>query len=162
DQPSADTDHRDRDWSNRHSPLAGESKGPQRSRPRRLRRLLHVVVLGGGTASLLWLVMWCPQVWREEVAAPLDRPETEVFFVSPHGNDRWSGKSAAPAEADGPFATVARAQQAVREYLKARKEPRRVRVELRGGVYYLDSPLEFGPEDSGTEKDPVVYAAAPG
>jgi hypothetical protein len=33
---------------------------------------------------------------------------------------------------------------------------------LRGGTYYLDSPLEFGPEDSGTEQAPVVYCAAAG
>ena len=37
-----------------------------------------------------------------------------------------------------------------------------MRVVLRGGTYYLDSPLMFGPEDSGTENAPVVYAAAPG
>ena len=37
-----------------------------------------------------------------------------------------------------------------------------MRVVLRGGTYYLDQPLEFGPEDSGTEKAPVVYAAAAG
>jgi len=37
-----------------------------------------------------------------------------------------------------------------------------VRVVLRSGTYFLDSPLEFAPQDSGTEQAPVVYAAAPG
>ena len=36
------------------------------------------------------------------------------FFVSPQGNDDWSGRLAEPNKDDGPFATVARAQQAVR------------------------------------------------
>ena len=40
--------------------------------------------------------------------------------------------------------------------------PRAVRVVLQAGTYYLDSPLEFGPEDSGSQGAPVVYAAAPG
>ena len=37
-----------------------------------------------------------------------------------------------------------------------------MRVVLRGGTYYLDSPVEFSPEDSGAEKAPVVYAARTG
>ena len=84
------------------------------------------------------------------------------FFVSPKGDDRWSGRLADPGDGDGPFATVARAREAVRTLRKAQKEPRTVRVVLRGGTYYLDRPMEFGPEDSGTERAPVVYAAASG
>ncbi len=84
------------------------------------------------------------------------------FFVAPHGQDAWSGRRADPGETDGPFATVERARDAVRALLQAQTEPRRVRVVLRGGTYYLDSPLEFGPEDSGTEQAPVVYRAAAG
>jgi hypothetical protein len=94
--------------------------------------------------------------------APAARTATADFVVSPKGNDRWSGRLAEPNENDGPFATVARARQAVRALLKTQKEPRPVRVVLRGGTYYLDQPLEFGPEDSGVEKAPVVYAAASG
>lgn len=84
------------------------------------------------------------------------------FFVSAQGQDRWSGRLASPDGNDGPFATVARARDAVRDLLKSRKEARPVRVVLCGGTYYLDQPLEFGPEDSGTEQAPVVYAAAVG
>jgi len=39
---------------------------------------------------------------------------------------------------------------------------RTVRVVLRGGTYYLDEALTFGPEDSGLQGAPVVYAAAAG
>jgi len=83
------------------------------------------------------------------------------FFLSGHGRGTWSGKRAEPGENDGPFTTIGRAQQAVRNIRKT--DPRAaVRVIIRGGTYYLDSPLEFGPEDSGTQDAPVVYAASPG
>ena len=90
------------------------------------------------------------------LAGPVD------FFVSPAGKDTWSGRRADPGDDDGPFATVARARQAVRTLRKTQQEPRSVCVVLRGGTYYLDWPLEFGPEDSGTEQAPVVYRAAAG
>ena len=44
---------------------------------------------------------------------------------------------------------------------KSEKQPRAVRVVLRAGTYYLNSSLEFGPEDSGSQGAPVVYVAAP-
>jgi len=89
------------------------------------------------------------------------RPKSDTWFVAPNGNDTWSGRIATPDKTDGPFATIGRAQQAVRKNRKTHPQSA-VRVTLRGGTYYLDSPLEFGPEDSGTEGAPVVYAAAPG
>ena len=112
----------------------------------------------------LLLTLAGSQPWLEGLAAtPGEGSKVAVdFFVSPRGKDTWSGKPAAPGENDGPFATVARAREAVRALLKLQTEPRRVRVVLRGGTYYLDAPLEFGPDDSGTEKAPVIYAAAAG
>jgi hypothetical protein len=88
--------------------------------------------------------------------APVD------FFVSPRGKDTWTGKLPEPGDHDGPFATVARAREAVRALATTLDRPRPVRVVLRAGMYYLESPLEFGPEDSGFSNSPVVYAAAPG
>lgn len=90
-------------------------------------------------------------------------PEAD-FYVSPRGDDRWSGRRAEPSPdgRDGPLATVRRAQQRVRE-LKV-KEPDRDRpivVLLRGGSYTLKEPVTFGPEDSGTARAPVVYQAFP-
>ena len=32
-----------------------------------------------------------------------------------------------------------------------------ITVWVRGGIYYLDRPLEFGPDDSGTVAVPVAY-----
>ena len=103
----------------------------------------------------LLLVIACSQLSLEGAAAA-------DFFVSSQGKDTWSGKLADPGEKDGPFATLARACEAVRELRKSQAEPQAVRVVIRGGTYYLDAPLTFGPEDSGTEKAPVVYAAATG
>ncbi len=85
-----------------------------------------------------------------------------VFYVSTDGNDLWSGKIASPnpQETDGPYATVERAQRAVRE-ARAQQELL-VTVLIRGGVYELNQPLVFGHEDGGSEGSPVTYAAYPG
>lgn len=84
------------------------------------------------------------------------------FFVSPHGNDAWSGRLSDPSATDGPFATLERARDAIRALRQTQGSQISVRVTIRGGTYYLDSPLEFGSEDSGAENAPVVYAAATG
>jgi hypothetical protein len=104
-------------------------------------------------------------VWPAQGASPNEPAHpaaTADFFVSPRGNDEWSGRLADPGEHDGPFATLTGARDAVRRLRKTHKPDKAIRVELRGGTYYLDNTLEFGPEDSGTEQTPVVYAAAPG
>ncbi len=70
-----------------------------------------------------------------------------TFFVSPRGEDSWSGLLAAPNDArtDGPFATITRAQQAVRAQRVA--DPATpVEVQLRAGFYALTAPLTFTPE----------------
>lgn len=91
--------------------------------------------------------------------------KTSVFFVSPAGDDRWSGRLPLPNQerTDGPFATLRRARDAVRE-LKARmgRPEGPVIVFLRGGTYFLDEPLVLTAEDSGTSSCPVVYSAYPG
>src|SRR4051794_35987067 len=94
--------------------------------------------------------------------AVVEAPVAADFFVSPRGKDTWSGKLADPDKGDGPFATVDRPREAIRALLKTSDRPRPVRVVLRAGAYYLDSPLELGPEDSGSPDAPVVYAAAAG
>ncbi len=83
-----------------------------------------------------------------------------TFFIAPDGSDEWSGTLDAPnaGRTDGPFATIARAQQAVRDALMGTGVDG-ARVLLRGGVYYLDRPLELTPEDTAGGAVPVVYAA---
>lgn len=86
------------------------------------------------------------------------------FYVSLEGNDAWSGRLPAPTgdRTDGPFATLERAQEAVRTLRRELSQPREIRVLLRGGVYRIAKPITFSPEDSGSEQAPVVYAAYPG
>ena len=67
------------------------------------------------------------------------------FFVAPNGSDRWSGRLAEPnaAGTDGPFATIHRARDAVREL--TRPGPGRdVTVLIRAGTYYLSETLTLG------------------
>ncbi|HIE28471.1 TPA: right-handed parallel beta-helix repeat-containing protein [Candidatus Poribacteria bacterium] len=110
-----------------------------------------------GTISMLSSVINCSTSNQNE------EPKA-TFFVSKEGNDVWSGKLAAPnaEKTDGPFATVVRARDAIRE-MKARQslsEP--VTVMVRGGTYYLDDTIVFGQEDSGAKNCPITYMAYPG
>lgn len=78
-----------------------------------------------------------------------------LFYVASDGGDQNPGTT------DQPFATLARAWDAVRELTKGgQKED--ITVLIRGGTYWLKEPLVFGPEDSGTEQFAITYAAAPG
>lgn len=87
------------------------------------------------------------------------------LHVSTAGNDAWSGESAHADAAgrDGPFATLARARDAIRS-LKAASglPPGGVEVVVGGGEYALAAPLAFTREDSGTAAAPVLYRAAAG
>src|SRR5438045_7894643 len=73
------------------------------------------------------------------------------FSVAPTGADTN------PGNAEKPFATLARAQQAARTV--AGTEP--VTVHVRAGTYYLSETLIFTAGDSGSEKAPVSYQAVP-
>ena len=85
------------------------------------------------------------------------------FFVASDGNDRWTGKlPAANAEAsDGPFATLQRARDAVRQLQRARPNTDIV-VLIREGLHALDKTVVFGPDDSGSGNATITYAAYPG
>jgi len=105
-------------------------------------------------ATIVWLCL----AHTATLAAP-------DFVVATNGNDAWSGALAEPnAEGtDGPFATLARARDAVREAKAALPEPRAWTIALRGGVHELAEPLVLSPEDSGAGRDtPVTFAAFPG
>jgi len=63
---------------------------------------------------------------------------------------------------DGPFASIARARDAIRQLKAAGRLQTPVEVVLRGGTYHLYEPFVLQAEDSGTPTAPVVYAAFPG
>jgi hypothetical protein len=84
------------------------------------------------------------------------------FFVARNGNDQWTGRIAEPNAdtSDGPLATITEAQRRVRQ-LKSQQpdRDRPIVVAVRGGTYWLDEPISFSPEDSGTERAPIIYEA---
>jgi parallel beta-helix repeat protein len=82
-----------------------------------------------------------------------------VYYVSNKGNDKWSGLLPEPNQTgnDGPFATLEGARDSIR--LKRAGSGSGFKVLVRGGVYRLNRTLILGPEDSGTESDPVIFQA---
>lgn len=79
------------------------------------------------------------------------------FYVSKTGNDASTGTSPASA-----FATLEKAQQAVRQAKADNRNITAINVFIKGGDYQLTQPLVFKPEDSGTEKMQITYQAMPG
>src|SRR4051812_34508940 len=100
-------------------------------------RLGNHSLIGAAGAIAVFLLPGAPD-WQGPRAAFAYEPEAKEakFFVSPRGKDSWSGREAEPSANDGPFATIGRAKQAVREFRKTQSVP--VRVILRGGTYFLD------------------------
>ena len=84
------------------------------------------------------------------------------FFVSTEGSDDWSGTLSIPnaSRTDGPFATIGRARDAVRELVAG--ETRDILVLVRGGTYQVAQTIEFGVQDSGSGSATITYAAYPG
>jgi len=94
-------------------------------------------------------------------AALMSRPATAAeWHVAPAGDDAWSGALAEPNadRSDGPFATLERARDAIRERRKAGlAEP--VTVFVHGGDYPLAQTFTLSKEDSGTAEAPVIWRA---
>jgi parallel beta-helix repeat protein len=87
-----------------------------------------------------------------------------MYYVATNGNDAWSGKLAEPnaPRTDGPFATLYRARDAVRELKNKQAPAESVTVIVRGGKYFLDQTLTFGEEDSGSREFPIRYQGCAG
>jgi parallel beta-helix repeat protein len=123
----------------------------------RSKHSLFPVVIAAWALFASWQFASAPRALAADAQA-----KSTVFYVSRAGSDAWSGRLAAPnaTGTDGPFATLTRARDAVRSLPARGRKP--VSVYVRGGVYTLNSPLVFQPEDSGTEKSPITYAAYQG
>ena len=100
------------------------------------------------------LILMCGALCRAEDA-------DANFFVSVEGSDSWSGTlAAANAQSnDGPFATLERARDAVRNFKE--KTTSDIEVLVREGTYYLRDTVVFGVKDSGKDEFSVTYAAYP-
>ena len=73
------------------------------------------------------------------------------YYVSPKGSDDHIGSK------QQPFATLSRARDAIREAGIAGREP--ATVILTDGIHLLNESFVLEPQDSGSEKAPVVYRA---
>ncbi|MGC9003147.1 MAG: right-handed parallel beta-helix repeat-containing protein [bacterium] len=85
-----------------------------------------------------------------------------ALYVSPSGNDSWSGRLPSPnrSKSDGPFATLERARDEIRRLKRENRLPKNgVIIYLRKGIYILSHPFTLSSEDSGTRKSPIVYQA---
>jgi hypothetical protein len=105
-------------------------------------------------AIILSAAGWAPMAGDPPLFSRSVASGGAAFYVSRSGNDRDPGTKSAP------FATLARAQQALRSWKRTSSGP--AVVEVGRGTYALDRPLVFSPEDSGSEASPVVFAASPG
>ncbi|MFH1739416.1 MAG: right-handed parallel beta-helix repeat-containing protein [bacterium] len=87
-----------------------------------------------------------------------------TLYVSPYGTDDWSGKVAdpIPSGGDGPFATIERARDAIREIRSKGTVSGDITVQIREGTYRIQEPVQFTQEDCGDENLRITYAAYPG
>ena len=77
------------------------------------------------------------------------------FYLSPNGCDGNTGTM------ENPFQSLEKAKEAVRAQLKE-TPGKSVVVNVKGGLYSLETPVVFTSEDSGSEESPVVYKAVDG
>jgi hypothetical protein len=84
------------------------------------------------------------------------------LYVSPDGNDNWSGKLPQPnsERTDGPVASLAGARDSLRKLRLIARIPGPIRVIIADGQYALSEPFVLEPQDSGTGELTVSYEAA--
>ncbi|MHC4627078.1 MAG: hypothetical protein ACYTDV_08875, partial [Planctomycetota bacterium] len=87
-----------------------------------------------------------------------------TLYVSPGGNDHWSGKLARPnaGRTDGPLATLGGARDRLRRLRLIARITEPVRVVIADGKYTLSKPFILEPQDSGVGELGVSYEAADG
>ena len=96
-------------------------------------------------------------------AAADEAADGHVVYVSPAGDDAWTGRCARPQadRTDGPVRTLQRARDLVRGLIRAGLDTD-VTVLVGRGTYPLPDGLTLGPEDSGTATHAVTWQACPG
>ena len=93
-----------------------------------------------------------------------EKTANNTLFISPDGNDNWSGKLAEPNrnETDGPFATFQKAQETIRELKKMGRLPADgVTVYVREGNYSISKTIKLTSEDSGEKNAPITWCSYP-
>jgi parallel beta-helix repeat protein len=131
--------------------------------PKRSLALLNVANIWrtAGAAILLCSLARAAETPNNPPALP---PQWIQRYVSPDGDDRWSGTLAAPSadHSDGPFATLERARDAIRTLNRSPRTDAGAVVYLRGGTYGRTQTFHLEPQDGGSADRAVVYRASPG
>jgi parallel beta-helix repeat protein len=123
-----------------------------------MNRRIFLNLLGLG-----WLASISPAVIASTIAQSKSTFKSKqiIFYVSPNGNDNWTGIKPKLQGKNGPFATISKAQQAIRQLKQKQggilKQP--VTISLRGGTHFLKQPLSFTELDAGTDSFPIAYKA---
>ncbi|MCM2369792.1 right-handed parallel beta-helix repeat-containing protein [Aporhodopirellula aestuarii] len=117
----------------------------------RVKQMKHTIV------ALIFVVLFVGTNCNPCVAAA---PVAD-FYVSPQGSDDWSGTlpDLNDQRNDGPFATLERARDAVRELKKSKQSD--ISVLIRGGTYQLTQPVVFGTNDAPQGDSTITYGAYP-
>ena len=123
------------------------------------------------TAYVLLVALWssilCAATGAGSASARRTRGQTtpamRTIYVATNGDDGWSGGLPTPIrdKRDGPLRTIERARDLIRTRKREGRHTQPITVYVRGGTYFLDQPLIFTAEDSGTPHAPVTYAAYP-
>ncbi|MEW6358712.1 MAG: right-handed parallel beta-helix repeat-containing protein [Planctomycetota bacterium] len=123
-----------------------------------MRRSLRTIC---GSVAIVLCLIACEETQR---VSHKEQPAAITFYVATNGNDSWSGRIADPnpARTDGPFATPARARDAIRQLKAEGGFAQPVTVMIRGGAYELSEKLTFTPEDTGMANALITYTSYPG
>lgn len=82
------------------------------------------------------------------------------FFLAPDGDDRFTGTRPERSDSDGPFMTLERAREAIRERRRAGRLPDEpVTIHLRAGRYERTEPLALTENDAGSASRPIIWRA---
>ncbi len=83
-----------------------------------------------------------------------------TFYVSPSGNDKWTGKLkiANKNRTDGPFKTMVGARDAMRKLRKlGQMDPKGATIIVKAGTYTLTESFVLDLQDNGTAEGPIVW-----
>ncbi|MDP6635544.1 MAG: right-handed parallel beta-helix repeat-containing protein [Phycisphaerae bacterium] len=93
--------------------------------------------------------------------------EATTIYVSPNGNDKWSGRLAEPNArgTDGPLVSLTAARNLIRKFKSTSPDgflASPATVIVADGTYRISETLVLTNFDTGTKKHPIVYRAADG
>lgn len=131
--------------------------------------VLGIVIIGAIIGIFTWQVMFKSSTTNSSSSQSTSSSSSSfnelpaTYYVANNGNDSWSGSISSPnaQKTDGPFATLARAQVAVRNLKSSnpeRKTP--IVVQVEAGSYFLSNTLSFTSADSGTPNMQIVWESA--